>query len=145
MNNALETLVSRMDVKYDTCIASIPAANASFRNLQMPFKDRKRIAQILPFEMETLVPYPIDDVLIDFIIIDGADQGEVLAVSNDDSLMGDVPATRESVRLRNTYTDPLNLLQVELLRRYRADGEQRHAQALMVSIAGIAAGLRNTG
>jgi phosphoenolpyruvate carboxylase len=69
----------------------------------------------------------------------------VLSISHDDSLMADVPATRESVRLRNTYTDPLNLLQVELLRRYRADHAALHGQALMVSIAGIAAGLRNTG
>ena len=74
-----------------------------------------------------------------------ADMRAVLAVSHDDSLMADVPATRESVRLRNTYTDPLNLLQVELLRRYRATRDARHGQALMVSIAGIAAGLRNTG
>lgn len=73
------------------------------------------------------------------------DIGMVLSISHDDSLMADVPATRESVRLRNTYTDPLNLLQVELLRRYRADHAALHGQALMVSIAGIAAGLRNTG
>ncbi len=79
--NAMETLVSRMDVKNDFCIAAIPATNASFRNLQMPFKDRKKIAQTLPFEMETLLPHPIDDVLVDFILINGADQGDVLAVS----------------------------------------------------------------
>ncbi len=74
-----------------------------------------------------------------------ADIGTVLAISHDDSLMADVPATRESVRLRNAYTDPLNLLQVELLRRYRERPNHGHSQALMVSIAGIAAGLRNTG
>lgn len=60
--------------------------------------------------------------------------------------MADLPWIAESIKLRNIYTDPLNLLQVELLRRLRS-GENNHAleQALMITITGIAAGMRNTG
>ena len=60
--------------------------------------------------------------------------------------MADLPWIAESIKLRNIYTDPLNLLQVELLRRLRS-GENKHAleQALMITITGIAAGMRNTG
>jgi phosphoenolpyruvate carboxylase len=46
--------------------------------------------------------------------------------------------------LRNPYVDPMNAIQVELLRRYRG-GEEEAAPALLRSIAGIAAALRNTG
>lgn len=55
--------------------------------------------------------------------------------------------THESIALRNPYTDPLNILQAELLSRARSS-EEVHPdieQALMVSIAGVAAGMRNTG
>lgn len=58
------------------------------------------------------------------------------------------PQTLEFISVRNTYLDPLHLLQAELLARSRqAGGEERPAveQALLVSVAGIAAGLRNTG
>ena len=54
------------------------------------------------------------------------------------------PVIQRSVRLRNPYVDPMNAIQVELLRRHRA-GDEDAAQPLLRSIAGIAAALRNTG
>lgn len=75
----------------------------------------------------------------------------VLAIANDSHLMADLPWIAESIQLRNIYTDPLNVLQVELLHRSRQAEEEGKAadprveQALMVTIAGIAAGMRNTG
>ena len=54
--------------------------------------------------------------------------------------------TRESLGLRNIYTGPLNVLQAELLARLRrGDDNEAARQALMISVAGIAAGMRNTG
>ena len=52
---------------------------------------------------------------------------------------------RESVQLRNIYIHPLNVLQVELLKREREKADDKYEQAIMVTIAGIAAGLQNTG
>ena len=52
---------------------------------------------------------------------------------------------QQSIGLRNIYTAPLNLLQAELLRRVRAESKTDIQQALMVTMAGIAAGMRNTG
>jgi phosphoenolpyruvate carboxylase len=69
----------------------------------------------------------------------------VLSIANDESLLQGLPWLKESVRLRNTYTDPLNLLQVELLYRDREASSAIAEKALMVTIAGIAAGMRNTG
>ena len=76
------------------------------------------------------------------------DINTILALSHDGQLMGDLPWIADSIALRNVYTDPLNLLQVELLARLRAQGENADPQleqALMITIAGIAAGMRNTG
>ena len=64
------------------------------------------------------------------------------------------PALARSIEHRFPYLDPLNHLQVELLRRYRnrshasntgQDGVERLQRGIHLSINGIAAGLRNTG
>jgi phosphoenolpyruvate carboxylase len=70
----------------------------------------------------------------------------LLAISGAADFLGDNPALAQSIRSRFPYLDPLNHLQVELLRRYRAgDGEERTARAIHLTINGIAAGLRNSG
>ncbi|MED5387254.1 MAG: phosphoenolpyruvate carboxylase [Pseudomonadota bacterium] len=61
-------------------------------------------------------------------------------------LLDNNPVMRWSIRVRDPYTDPLHLLQAELMARLRQqDGDETLESALMVTIAGIAAGLRNTG
>ncbi|MYD76818.1 MAG: phosphoenolpyruvate carboxylase [Gammaproteobacteria bacterium] len=55
------------------------------------------------------------------------------------------PVVLRSVEVRNTYVDPLNLLQIELLSRARAGDDDVALDALLVAINGIAAGMRNTG
>ena len=51
---------------------------------------------------------------------------------------------RWSIRVRDPYTDPLHLLQAELMARLREqDGDETLESALMVTIAGIAAGLQH--
>ncbi|MFC3912612.1 phosphoenolpyruvate carboxylase [Pseudaeromonas sharmana] len=72
----------------------------------------------------------------------------VLRLRPQGGLLDDQPWIKESIKLRNPYTDPLNVLQVELLNRSRTNPDELHPQvdqALMVTIAGIAAGMRNTG
>jgi phosphoenolpyruvate carboxylase len=69
----------------------------------------------------------------------------VLSIHGSEILLADDPWTAESIRLRNIYTDPLNFLQAELLQRNRRDPEERLGRSIMVTIAGIAAGMRNTG
>jgi phosphoenolpyruvate carboxylase len=70
----------------------------------------------------------------------------VLAITGHTDLVSDNPVLRRSIDVRNPYVDPINLVQVELLRRMRAEGpDDRLERALMVTMNGIAAGLRNTG
>lgn len=75
----------------------------------------------------------------------------ILKISGHAELMDSDPVIQRSVRLRNPYVDPLNYIQVEMLRRLRQleDSEGAEAQAyrdvIVLTINGIAAGLRNTG
>jgi len=74
----------------------------------------------------------------------------VEAIVDAKALLDRHPVLQRSIRLRNPYVDPMNAIQVELLRRHRDPGvtdEEREAvrRPLLRSIAGIAAGLRNTG
>jgi len=69
-------------------------------------------------------------------------------VKNQDSLLQSEAAIARSLALRDPYSDPLHLLQVELLKRYRDTGDHQSpalAKALLVTITGIAAAMRNTG
>jgi len=54
------------------------------------------------------------------------------------------PVIQRTIRLRNPYVDPMNAIQVELLKRHRS-GDLSAERPLLRSIAGIAAALRNTG
>ena len=73
----------------------------------------------------------------------------VLEIVEASALLDRHRAVQRSIHLRNPYVDPMNAIQVELLRRYRAaatDEERERVQRpLLRSIAGIAAALRNTG
>ena len=77
-----------------------------------------------------------------------ADRALLLTLIHSDTLMAKESWIRESIMLRNTYVDPLHILQAELLYRVRHQPERVNpiiSRALMVSIAGIAAGMRNSG
>jgi len=69
----------------------------------------------------------------------------LLALRGAKELLQEDPALRASLNVRNTYLDPLHLLQAELLARYRHAPDDATARALKVTMAGISSGLRNTG
>lgn len=69
----------------------------------------------------------------------------VLKIRQRDALLVDNPVIQQSIAVRNPYIDPLHYLQAELLYRDRNQPDQRLEQALMVTMAGISAGMRNTG
>ena len=70
----------------------------------------------------------------------------VLAVTGHDDLLATNPVLRRSIDVRNPYVDPLNIVQAALLRRFRDHPEDATLRdALLVTVNGIAAGMRNTG
>ena len=74
----------------------------------------------------------------------------VLAISGHRELVEENRVLRRSIDVRNPYVDPINLIQIELLRRLRQDHEGAHdgaglEAAFVATVNGIAAGMRNTG
>ena len=70
----------------------------------------------------------------------------VLAITKQETLLDDNPTLARSIRNRFPYLDPLNHLQVELLRRHRSGRtDVRTHRAIHLTINGLAAGLRNSG
>ena len=70
----------------------------------------------------------------------------LLRILGTDRLLAGNPQLAGSIRYRFPYLDPLNHIQIELLRRYRAgDRDERSRRGIHLTINGIAAGLRNSG
>ena len=70
----------------------------------------------------------------------------LLAILEQDDFLADNPMLKRSLQLRSPYMDPLNHLQVELLKRHRAgETDERVARGIHLSINGVASGLRNSG
>ncbi|HEV3011222.1 MAG TPA: phosphoenolpyruvate carboxylase, partial [Burkholderiales bacterium] len=68
------------------------------------------------------------------------------AITGNAELLADNPTLARSIRNRFPYLDPLNHVQVELLRRYRSgDRDERLLRMIHLTINGLAAGLRNSG
>jgi general secretion pathway protein L len=76
-----------------SCAVSIPPQWVSYRNIQVPFKNRKKISQILPFELEPTLPFPIDELALDFSIIKSAAAGELTDL---------ITATTEKSKIEDT-------------------------------------------
>jgi phosphoenolpyruvate carboxylase len=71
---------------------------------------------------------------------------QLFAITGAAEFLADNPTLARSIRNRFAYLDPLNHVQVELLRRYRGgDQDERTVRAIHLTINGIAAALRNSG
>jgi phosphoenolpyruvate carboxylase len=69
----------------------------------------------------------------------------VLRITRHDRLLENNPVLRRSIDVRNPYVDPINIVQAEVLRRWRETGDDSLRDAFVVTVNGIAAGMRNTG
>ncbi len=79
-----------------------------------------------------------------------ATREELLAIVEAREVLDDKPYLQRSIRLRNPYIDPLHAVQIRLLRELRAAGDDAQRRAaleppLLLTISGIASGMRNTG
>jgi type II secretion system protein L len=80
VEETLKGLLEQMELGSDAYVTAIPAERAFFRDHKMPFRAAKKIKQTLPFEMETVVPLPIGDLIVDFTFVDRSDESEILGV-----------------------------------------------------------------
>ncbi|HEX2369593.1 MAG TPA: phosphoenolpyruvate carboxylase [Acidimicrobiia bacterium] len=96
--------------------------------------------------VEALVD-PVVQPLLDRILEEhDTTMGEVLRLTDRPGLLATNPLLRRTLEVRDVYLDPLNYLQVALLARSRAgETEPLLERALLLTVNGIAAGMRNTG
>ena len=71
----------------------------------------------------------------------------ILDMTGESDLLSATPWLQASIEVRNPYIDPLNLIQIELLRRRRrsAEDDEPSKHLLRLTIQGVAAGMRTTG
>ncbi|PIE65530.1 MAG: hypothetical protein CSA24_02530, partial [Deltaproteobacteria bacterium] len=62
----------------DALVAAVPGSSLLIRELRLPFSDDKRIAQVLGFELETVIPKPIDEVVYDYQVAREGEDGTTL-------------------------------------------------------------------
>jgi len=78
---SLDIITEKMDITGSVCIASFPSDQISYRNIQVPFKNRKKIRQILPFELETTLPFKVEDLVIDFNSLTSANRNDLIVAA----------------------------------------------------------------
>ena len=81
LDEAFKALSEQLYLEADTCISTIPGEKISYRNLQMPFRNMKKIRQTIAYAIETMVPFPVENLVVDFTVIDKSDQSDILAAS----------------------------------------------------------------
>ncbi len=66
---ALTKFLEENPIQYDSCILSLPGTLCAFRTLELPFGNAKKIDQTFEFELETVIPYDIENVLYDYSVL----------------------------------------------------------------------------
>lgn len=65
----LRGLAATHDLRWDEVVSALPGEVVTHRLLTLPFHDRKRLDQTVPFELETQLPFELDDAVIDYQVL----------------------------------------------------------------------------
>ncbi len=76
----LAVAAEEMDISGAAAIVALPAEHITIRNIQVPFKEKKKISQVLPFELEPMLPQPVDGLVIDFHTAGSSENGGITQV-----------------------------------------------------------------
>jgi len=105
IEKALEKLFENDVLKNSICVASLPVDNFSFRTITLPFKNRKKIDKTIAYELEPLLPYSVDDILIDYTVVDQKDQSEIFAAAVPRSVLGDLVTNLKKYHIEASIID----------------------------------------
>ncbi len=80
-DSTLNRFFQENSIHYDTAVASLSGLQVSFRLLEFPFLQARKIDAAIEFELENYIPFPIEDLLVDYVIVEkGENRSKVLAV-----------------------------------------------------------------
>jgi len=78
---SLDELLDQLDQIPSTAVIGLPLSLASLRNVRLPFTERKKIAQVLPLELEDQLLAPVDQYILDFTITGRQAEGSSVLVA----------------------------------------------------------------
>lgn len=111
----------QLDWRGGVSVCGVPLSMLSVRNLTLPFKDVKKIAQILPFELEEQLLAPIDTQITEFIVSKKEGEGaSVVTFSLEKAFLGDLLAAVREVVDPDIVTPAMAALAVQLARQSKA-------------------------
>ncbi len=79
--DALGTILEHMQTRGAVCLLAFPPALASYRNLRIPFTETRKIRQVLAFEVEPLLPFSLDEALLDFQLVRRDEETDIIAAA----------------------------------------------------------------
>ena len=97
--DALQKLFESGIFTSSICITALPSKEFFFRNIRLPFKDKKKISQTIAYELEPLIPCPADEVLIDYVITNHTDQTDIFSAAVHKSIVGDLARRLDKYRI----------------------------------------------
>ncbi|GIW39545.1 MAG: hypothetical protein KatS3mg076_0122 [Candidatus Binatia bacterium] len=74
----VRALLSANEIRFDTLLVTPPPELASQRTLVLPFRDRKRLGQTVPFELEANVPFALDEAVVDYQVVHRSGAGSTV-------------------------------------------------------------------
>ena len=75
LSQQLREFVDRHRLVADSVLSALPGNAVAFRILDLPFRDRRKLQQTVPFELESLVPFSLEDTIVDFQVISKTAEG----------------------------------------------------------------------
>jgi general secretion pathway protein L len=83
-------------------VTALPCQDVFVRTLSFPFRDASKLAEIVPFEMENLIPMPLEDVTVGSLLLPARESQEVTSkAKGSDVLVTAAPKTKLTEHLRN--------------------------------------------
>jgi type II secretion system protein L len=125
---ALMLLKEEIDPAAANVVVALPADGILYRKLAVPFKEDSKIKQILPFELEPMLPVDIETLEIDFHKNQSSDQTDVLAVAIDKSVLERYMEALASAKIRPQLVVPGGFP----LTRYLSELDALSSQQLLI-------------